>query len=152
MTSEVQAIFSRFYLRVTDYHLTGLDESLVNDMLSGYMKAVISKPYIRKLFTSIKIDDDVEEVEYFMRKPQDDDSDRDFVEEVLCLGMIIEWVGPKYHSTLNTAQFFSNKEQSFFSQANHMQQLKEMYEKSQTDLRKLIRDRGYILSVINGVE
>jgi len=33
-----------------------------------------------------------------------------------------------------------------------MNELKSMYQKAQTDLRKLIRDYGYSLSVINGVE
>jgi hypothetical protein len=32
-----------------------------------------------------------------------------------------------------------------------MSELKAMYEKAQTDLRKLIRDRSYSLAVINGV-
>jgi hypothetical protein len=30
--------------------------------------------------------------------------------------------------------------------------VKDMYEKAQTDFKKLIRDWGYSLSVINGVE
>lgn len=39
-----------------------------------------------------------------------------------------------------------------YSQAAHLAEIKELLNKSQTDLRKLIRDRGYSLSVINGVE
>ena len=149
MTSSFEDIFSRFYLRVEDYKLAGLDEEVVNEMLGGYLKSVISKLFVRRLFAYVNLDTDVEEIEYELRDTWDDSSDQDFVEEMLAMGMVCEWLSPRYHSTLNTSQFFSNKEQSFYSQANHMAELKAMYEKSQTDFRKLIRDRGYSLSLVN---
>ena len=149
MVSTFEDIFSRFYLRVEDYKIPGLNEEVVTEMLGGYMRSVVSKPFVRRLFSSINLDTDVEEIEYTMREPWDDGSDQDFVEELLALGMVSEWLSPRYHSTLNTSQFFSNKEQSWYSQANHMSELKAMYEKSQIDLRKYIRDRGYSLSLVN---
>lgn len=57
-------------------------------MLNGYLKSTLSKPMVRRLFTSITSDDDVEEVEYELRDPLDDDSDKDFVEEVLAVGCV----------------------------------------------------------------
>ena len=149
MVSTFEDIFSRFYLRVEDYKIPGLNEEVVTEILGGYMRSVVSKPFVRRLFSSINLDTDVEEIEYTMREPWDDGSDQDFVEELLALGMVSEWLSPRYHSTLNTSQFFSNKEQSWYSQANHMSELKAMYEKSQIDLRKYIRDRGYSLSLVN---
>ena len=149
MVSTFEDIFSRFYLRVEDYKIPGLNEEVVTEMLGGYMRSVVSKPFVRRLFSSINLDTDVEEIEYTMREPWDDGSDQDFVEELLALGMVSEWLSPRYHSTLNTSQFFSNKEQSWYSQANHMSELKAMYEKSQIDFRKYIRDRGYSLSLVN---
>lgn len=149
MTSSFEDIFSRFYLRVEDYKLAGLDEEIVNEMLGGYLKSVISKSFVRRLFSSVTLDTDVEEIEYEMRDSWDDGSDQDFVEELLALGMVCEWIGPKYHSTLNTSQFFSNSEQKYYSQANHMAELRSMYEKAQIDFRKYIRDRGYSLSLVN---
>lgn len=94
----------------------------------------------------------MEEIEYALRESLDEDSDKDFVEEVLAVGMISSWASPKYNSTLLTSQLFSNSEQKYYSQAAHLAEMKELLIKSQTDLRKLIRDRGYSLSVINGVE
>lgn len=151
MTSEYSDIYSRFLLRVTDYEIAGLDEELANSMMSSWMRSALSKPMVRRLFSSITFDDDIEEIEYELLNPWDDDTDKDFVEELISIGMVCEWVSPRYHSVLNTNQVFSNKEQSFYSQANHMEQLRQMYEKSQLDIRKLIRDRGYNLSLINGV-
>ncbi len=150
MTSEYSDIYSRFLLRVTDYEIAGLDEELANSMMSSWMRSALSKPMVRRLFSSITFDDDIEEIEYELLNPWDDDTDKDFVEELISIGMVCEWVSPRYHSVLNTNQVFSNKEQSFYSQANHMEQLRQMYEKSQLDIRKLIRDRGYNLSLING--
>ena len=150
MTSEYSDIYSRFLLRVTDYEIAGLDEELANSMMSSWMRSALSKPMVRRLFSSITLDDDIEEIEYELLNPWDDDTDKDFVEELISIGMVCEWVSPRYHSVLNTNQVFSNKEQSFYSQANHMEQLRQMYEKSQLDIRKLIRDRGYNLSLING--
>lgn len=144
MTSAYEDIYSRFYLRVEDYNIVGLEEKLVKQMMNGWMKSTLSKPYVRRLFDTLTIDDDVEEIEYTLKFPVSDDEDQVFVEEVIVLGMIENWLEPRYHSTLNTSQFFSNSEQKFYSQANHMAELKEMYHKAQNDLRKLIRDRGYI--------
>lgn len=145
-------IYSRFYLRVTDYNLSGLSEKLANEMMAGYIRSVISKPFVRRLFVSLDADDDVEEIEYEMREPLDESADQDFVEEMITLGMIECWASPRYHSTLLTNQLFSNSEQKYYSQAQHLAEMKELYTKAQTDLRKLIRDRRYSLSVINGVE
>ena len=152
ITSEFDEIYSRFYLRVKDYETSGLEEKLVKQMLLGYLKSTLSKPMVRRLFQSVTLDEDIEEIEYELRNSLDEDSDKDFVEEVLALGMVVEWLSPRYHSTLLTSQLVSNSEQKFYSQKNHMDGLEIMYTKAQTDLRKLIRDYGYSLSVINGVD
>lgn len=144
MTSEFDEIYSQFYLRVEDFKLAGLKENLVRDMLFGWMKATLSKPYVRRLFDTLVVDEDVEELEYELKYPVSEDEDREFIEEVIVLGMVVEWLSPKYHSTLNTSQFFSNSEQKFYSQANHMTELREMYNGAKNEMRKLIRDRGYI--------
>jgi len=52
----------------------------------------------------------MEEIEYELRNSLDEDSDKDFVEEVLALGMVSEWASPKYHSTLLTSQLLTNSE------------------------------------------
>ena len=152
MTSEFAEIYSRFYLRVKDYEFSGFEEKIVNEILFGYLKSTLSKPMVRRLFQSITIDEDIEEVEYELRVSLDEESDKDFIEEVLALGMVSEWASPRYHSTLLTSQLLTNSEQKYYSQAAHLAEMKELYQKSQTDLRKLIRDYGYSMSVINGVE
>ena len=111
-------------------------------MMNGWMKSTLSWPYIRRLFSFITADDDVEMIEFELAKPIDEQSDLDFAEEVIAQGMVVNWLSPQYHSVLNTAQFFSNSEQKYYSQANHMAELKDMYHGAKSDLRKMIRDRG----------
>ena len=100
MTSDYEDIYSRFYLRVRDYEMSGLTERLAKEMLNGYLRSALSMPMVRRLFSSITIDDDMEEIEYRLRNSLDEDSDQDFIEEVLSLGMLIGWASPKYNSTL----------------------------------------------------
>ena len=75
MTSDFNNIFSRFYLRVEDYKIAGLEEEIVKQMLSGYLRAAVSKPYMRRLFNSIVVDEDVEEVEFTMRNSWGENED-----------------------------------------------------------------------------
>lgn len=151
ITSEYDDIFSRFMTRITDYGFAAQDEYLAGEMMQNWLHSVVAKPMVRRLFSSISADDDIEEVEYEMKESLDDDSDQEFVEEMLAVGMIISWLSPQYNTVLNTSQMFTNSEQKFYSQAAHLNELREMYTKAQTDFRKLIRDRGYGLAVINGV-
>ena len=110
-SSEYDEIYSRFYLRVKDYEMSGMKESLVKEILNGYLRSVISKPMVRRLFSSVTMDDDVGEIDYELRDQLDEESDQDFVEEVLSLGILECWASPKYNSTLLTSQMFSNSEQ-----------------------------------------
>lgn len=50
MTSEYTDIYSRFFLRVKDYEMSGMEEKLVNEMLNGYLRSTLSKPMVRRLF------------------------------------------------------------------------------------------------------
>ena len=149
--SDYDEIYSRFYLKVKDYEIIALDEQLAKEVLNGYLRSVLAKPFVRRLFASIDIDDDIEELEYSLRDSLGEDMDKDFVEEVLAVGMVEEWASPRYHSTLLTSQLLSNSEQKWYSQAQQLAEMKALYLKAQNDLRKLIRDWGWSKPVINGV-
>ena len=50
-----------------------------------------------------------------MREAWDDLADQDFVEELLAIGMMVEWVTPRYYSVRNALQFISNSDAKFYS-------------------------------------
>ena len=70
---------------------------------------------VRRLFSSVSADDDVEEIDFELRESLDSDSDTDFIAEVLAVGMVAAWLDPRYHSTLLTSQLLSNSEQKWYS-------------------------------------
>lgn len=149
MTSETESIFACFLKRVKSYQLAGFDKEIADEMLSGYLNSVIYDPYVAKLFTDIEYDEDVGEVEYTMRTPWNDGTDQKFVEEMLALGMVIEWVGFHVNSEENILQFFSNSDLRFFSQANHLTETKDLLMQDYRRFKKYIRDRGYSLALVN---
>ena len=116
------------------------NEEIPNNMFTIYVRRSVNGDE-EKYIVGIE---DVEELEYVLKFPVSDSEDRDFVEQVIVLGMVTEWLEPQVKSVLNTAQLFTNSEQKFYSQANHLDTLQDLLKKSQNDQRKLIRDRGYI--------
>ena len=111
MTSEYEEIYSRFLTRVEDFKLAELGQRLAEEMMNGWMHSTLSKPYVRRLFSEMEIDDDNEQLNYDLKYQVSDEEDRDFVEELISLGMVVQWLTPQVNSVLNTAQFFSNTEQ-----------------------------------------
>ena len=143
MTSEYENIYSRFLLRVTDFDFSGLSEHLARDMMNGWLKATLSRPYVRRLFSALTVDDDGEMIEFELRYPVDEVSDQDFIEEVLAEGMVVQWLTPKVQSVLSVQQIFTNSEQQYYSQSAHLKETKHLLETTKANLRKMIRDRGY---------
>ena len=146
MTSGFDEIFSRFMLKVTDYSFVEMEDNLVYDMMIGWMVSTLSKPYVRRIFSSLVVDEDLEEIEFELANPEDEQSDADYAMEVIATGMVVEWVTPQVNSVINTQQMFSGKEVNFYSQANHLAELQNLLKLSSSTLRKLIRDRGYYVN------
>lgn len=146
MTSGFDEIFSRFMLKVTDYSFVEMEDDLVYDMMIGWMISTLSKPYVRRIFSSLVVDEDLEEIEFELANPEDEQADADYAMEVIATGMVVEWVTPQVNSVINTQQMFSGKEVNFYSQANHLAELQNLLKLSSSTLRKLIRDRGYYVN------
>ena len=146
MTSGFDEIFSRFMLKVTDYSFVEMEDDLVYDMMIGWMVSTLSKPYVRRIFSSFVVDEDLEEIEFELANPEDEQADADYAMEVIATGMVVEWVTPQVNSVINTQQMFSGKEVNFYSQANHLAELQNLLKLSSSTLRKLIRDRGYYVN------
>lgn len=146
MTSGFDEIFSRFMLKVTDYSFVEMEDDLVYDMMIGWMVSTLSKPYVRRIFSSLVVDEDLEEIEFELANPENEQSDADYAMEVIATGMVVEWVTPQVNSVINTQQMFSGKELSWYSQANHLAELQNLLKLSSSTLRKLIRDRGYYVN------
>ena len=138
-------VFESFLGKVEDYDFVNMSIDDIYEILTDYLHSVVSQPYVRRLFASIALDDQVQDIEFTMSHPVDPDADTDFVVEMLAKGVVVEWLKPQVRgSKLNVKQVFGTKEEKFFSQAQHISEIRGLLEDTENELRKMIRDRGYI--------
>lgn len=135
-------IYSRFYARVNDYKLATMPEDQWNEVAYSWLHSVVSKPYVRRLFSSISLDDEIQMMTYELSLNVDDESDEDFVVEVFSLGMIETWVEPQLYNPLNTRQMFGSSAEKFYSQSSHINELRNLYSDAQAKLGRVISDRN----------
>jgi len=137
-------VFDDFLGRVADFDFSTMDESTANYLMAEYLQKVVSRPYIRRLFKSISADKEIHLIEFEMVDVVDEDADLEFVKTILSKGMVVEWLEPQVRTKVNIAQFFGGKEQKYFSQSNHIAELRALLHDTEVELRGEIRDRGYI--------
>jgi len=136
-------IFSSFLSNITDYKIATQDEDVTIEQLNEYLHKAIGTPYIRALFTTVNLDDDESVLTYEMKKP-DVNGDDDFMINMLGKAMVYEWVHPQVRKTSLLAQMFSGKEVKWYAQSNHMSELRGIEEDTELEVRRMIRDRGFI--------
>ena len=137
-------IFSDFLGSVTDYDLASVNIDDMYGLMTEYLHKTLSQSYVRRLFSSVSFDDVVQVFTFEMSNSVDDAADLDFTKYILSKGMVVEWLKPQVRSKVNIAQMFGGKEQKFYSQAQHLSELRGLLEDTQLEMRKAIRDRGYI--------
>ena len=145
MTSSYNEIYSRFLNKIRDYDFAGLPEPTATEQMKEWLQSSLSHTYIYRIFDSFSADDEIAEMEYTLKSSVDDYSDKNFVEELLSNAIVIEWVTPKVQTTTLLNQMITNsKEQKWYSQQQHIQQLRELKSDTENKVRSMLRDKGYI--------
>lgn len=134
-------VFSRALNKIDDPKELQLNNDDLLHIYTQRLHSAVSKPFIRKLFSSIKFDDEIQEFTFTLVDPVDDDSDKDFVLELFAMGIAIEWLEPKVKSLKNTAKFFGGKEEKKLKDDYSLN--KEMLKEMKIEQQKLIRDYGF---------
>ena len=142
LSIEFDVIYSGFLSQTQAYDLLTLQEDDAKQKLESWLKSVKSNPRVRKMFTSFTIDTDIETIECELKNKVDDDSDADFVSEMLALGMVWKWVSEQYNSVLLTKQYLGSGQKKFYSQSAHMSEVRNMYLQAQHAFFGFIRDHG----------
>lgn len=140
-------IYSRFFTKVEAYDLFDPNmenSSMARELMCSWLHSAINYPYIRRLFSSCTMDDDGGALEFEMTYVIDEAYDTEFVTEVLANGMVLGWVSPKVDSITAITQAFTESDTKFYSQAQHLSELRAVREEAETRIRRLIRDRGYL--------
>lgn len=145
MTSiDYNEIFESFLGNITEYEFNNLSLSESYALMTEYLQKAVASSYVRHIFSSITLDDEIHQLQYEMDYVVDEESDNRFVITVLAKQMVYEWIHPQVRSVNLTQQFFGGKEQQFFAQQSHLNQLRSLEEDTMLEVRRMIRDRGYI--------
>ena len=137
-------IYSRLFTKIEAYDFIELSEEMLNEFLCNWLHSASANPYVRRLFSSFVIDDEVQLITYEMKYSVDELSDEEFVIEILALGVVISWLEPKINSISNIAQMFGSKDEKFFSQSQHLSELRGLISDFKKQQRRMIADRGYV--------
>lgn len=137
-------IYSRLFSKIEAYDFIELPVDDLNDFLCNWIHSASANPYVRKLFTAFNLDDEVQTLSYQMKYSVDEFSDEEFIVDIISLGMVVAWLEPKINSINNIAQMFGSKEEKFYSQSQHLSELRKLVNDSKKTQRRMIADRGYV--------
>lgn len=133
MATPYSVIYERFLNKIQDFKLAELPAYDLTELCHDWLVSAISK--FRKCKSDLSDRDD--ELAQFNVDLEDSEI------EILSLMMAREWLRPQLNSVLLTSQFYGDKESSFYSQANHIAELRAMDESLKLEAQKLSRDWTY---------
>ena len=135
-------LFSRVLNKINDQKELSLDENDLLEIYTERLHSVVGKPRIRRLFSSLSLDDEIQEMTFTLNNSVDEESDKDFVLEILSLGMAIEWLQPQVDSVVHTSVMIGGKEEKKLLD-NHKNMIDRL-DSMKKEQNKLIRDYGYM--------
>lgn len=132
MTSYAR-LYEKCLSKIEDPTLVTLPEEDLENMLYGWLMSAVAK---HRKCTHDLTDRD-EKLKQF-------NSDlTDIEQEILSIMMVREWVSQQLHSVTLTLQVFSGKEAKYYSQSQHIAELRELDERLRIEAQKLSRDYTY---------
>lgn len=142
-------LFSRVLNKINDPKELSLDENDLLEIYTERLHSIVGKPRVRRLFSSFSLDDEIQEMTFTLNNSVDEESDKDFVLEILSLGMAIEWLQPQVDSVIHTSVMIGGKEEKKLLD-NHKNMIDRL-DSMKKEQNKMIRDYGYMYnSYING--
>ena len=142
MTLPYETIFSRTRGRISDPKELSLDENDLLEIYTERLNNVISNPRVRRLFSSLTLDDEIQQLDFTLNNSVDETSDMNFVVGILVLGMTIEWLQPQVDSIMHTSVMIGGKEEKKLLDNN--KNMIDRLDSMKTELNKRIRDYGYM--------
>ena len=127
MATPYEKIYNRFSQKITDFNLTEIDDYSLDEMLKGWLTSSIVN--VRK-----------REHNLFLRNDETQEFEVDLSDleiELLALGMKLAWIDQYLNSTENVLQFIGGKEEKYYSQANHIAELRELRKDTVREMQSL---------------
>ena len=135
-------LFSRVLNKINDPKELSLNENDLLEIYTERLHSVVGNPRVRRLFSALTLDDEIQEITFTLNNSVDEESDTDFVLEVLSLGMVIEWLQPQVDSVIHTSVMIGGKEEKKLLD-NHKNMI-ERLDSMKKEQNKMIRDYGYM--------
>ena len=137
-----ETIFSRALSRIDDPKELALDSNDFVEIYTERLHNVLGDARIRRLFSSITLDDEIQQMDFTLNNSVDDSSDEEFVCNIFMLGMTIEWLQPQVDSLNYSIMMLGGKEEKMLS--NPYKTLQTRLENVKKELNNTIRDYGYL--------
>lgn len=145
MTSiSYEEIFSSFLGNVTDYNLASLSATDAFEIMSEFLHKSVADPYVNRLFLEYSIDDEGQVLFYSLANSVNEDADKEFVITMISKWMVYEWLNQQVQSITNVSQLFSNKESKWYSQAQHITEVRGLRDDAYKAARFYIQNAGYV--------
>lgn len=142
MTLSYEMVFSRARGRINDPKELALKETDLIEIYTERLHNVMGNSRIRRLFSSVILDDEIQEMEFTLNNSVDEASDKDFVCDILILGMTIEWLQPQVDSLKSVAEAMGTKEEKML--LNPHKTNIDRLDSMKKELHRMIRDYGYM--------
>lgn len=144
MTFGYEIIFSRSRLKMNDLkEIMSLSETDMLEINTERLHSVVGNPRVGNIFSSISLDDDIQEITFVLKNGCGSDLlDKEYVVELLSLGMVITWLRPQVESFEYTTMTLGGKEEKML--VNNYKPVIARLDSLELKLHQMIRDHGYI--------
>ncbi len=140
---ELEAVYNRFFSKVKDKKLIHISSVGYSELMRDYLENGLAIPYVEKIFSSVSLDSDNEEINFELVNPVNAESDERFVIDVLSRAMVLAWMDHNIDTDLSLAIAIGGKEEKMLK--NDLKYNMERRETIKKDLQKVIRDRDYYI-------
>jgi len=141
-----EEIYSRSYMKKYDPNFYK-DQNYAYETMREWMHEIASFPYVRKEFTTLTLDDEIEELTYVVKNSIDEDYDAEYVKKIFSDGFVICWMRPLVDSILNLAVVVGEKDKKKI-QSNYDVNI-ERLDSLEKKHKKYVRDHGYTYNNIS---
>lgn len=131
MTS-YDVVYSRFLNSITDFNFVEMDEDALYEMMNDWLHSAIVK---------VRTSSDLS---YNDKKECFDNDLSDLDIELLAIGMRLSWLDQTLNSSELTLQFIGGKEEKYFSQANHISELRALRADTLHEMQQLYTYSTYV--------
>ena len=125
-------IYNRFLNSTTDFNLANLGDDILKGMLKEWLHSAIVKT---RTSSDLSYNDD------------DEVFNNDLPEldiELLAMGMTLAWLNQALNSTELTLQFIGGKEEKYYSQANHINELRALRADTLREMQQIYTYGTYV--------